>query len=212
MSFDLDNPYLDFEVDDLVLGLYENEGVKKITELSRQVRSMLNLKINTIRYRFRSNSNIFTKLQDAKFYENKKQFESLALRFIKLLNKINGVSTRDLEEEIQILFYQVAIKRNQISRNLLKELEELTFQLFVKIHYFSEQDLYDNPSFLKTLIQIAKQACKTRKNMNHAFSEFYTELGENYHNLEKELISIVPEKVIKKEKRKIKLLSEDWIS
>lgn len=212
MSFDLDNSYLDIEVDKLVLGLYETEGERKITELSRQVRSLLSLKTNMIRYRFRSNSNISTKLQDIKFYENKKQFESLALRFIKLLNKINGISTRDLEEEIQILFYQVTIKRNHLSISLLKELEDLTFQVFMKIHYFSEQDLYDHPSFLKTLIQIAIEACKTRKNMNFAFSEFYAELGENYHNLEKELISIVPEKVIKKEKRKIKLLSEELIS
>ena len=212
MSFDLDNSYLDNEVDDLVLGLYEIEGVRKINELSRQVRSLLSLKTNTIRYRFRSNSNISTKLQDIKFYENKKQFESLALRFIKLLNKINRISTRDLEEEIQFLFYQLTFKRNHLSKSLLKELEDLTFQVFMKIHYFSEQDLYNHPKFLKTLIQIAIEACKTRKNMNFAFSEFYAELGENYHNLEKELISIVPEKVIKKEKRKMKLLSEELIS
>ena len=212
MSFDLDNPYLDIEVDYLVLGLYETEGVRKITELSRQVRSLLNLKTNTIRYRFRSNSNIHTKVKDATFYENKKQFETLALRFIKLLNKINRISRRDLEEEIQFLFYQVSIKRNYSSKFLLKELEDLTFQIFMKIHYFSEQDLYDHPSFLKILIQIAIQACKTRKNMNHAFSEFYAELGENYHNLEKEFVSIVPEQVIKNEKRKMKRLSEELIS
>ena len=143
MSFDLDNPYIDIEVDDLVLGLYETEGVRKITKLSRQVRSLLNLKTNTIRYRFRSNSNISAKLQDVKFYENKKQFESLALRFIKLLNKINRISTRNLEEEIQILLYQVVNKRNHLSKS--KELEDLTFQVFMKIHYFSEQDIYVHP-------------------------------------------------------------------
>lgn len=212
MSFDLDNSDLDLEVDDILLGWYETEGVRKITELSRQVRSLLNLKTNTIRYRFRSKSNISTKLQDTKFYENKKQFESLALRFIKLLNKINRISRKDLEEEIQILLYQVTIKRNQISKSLLKELEDLTLQLFMKIHYFSEQDLYDHPLFLRSLIQLAIEACKTSKIMNHASSGFYAELGENYHNLEKELTSIVPEKGIKKEKRKMKQLSEELIS
>ena len=212
MSFDLDNCYLDIEVDDLVSELYEVEGVRKITELSRQVRSLLNLKANTIRYRFCSNSSISAKLKDVKFYENKKQLELLALKFIKLLNKINGISRRDLEEEIQFLFYQINIKRNHSSKFLLKELEDLTFQIFMKIHYFSEQDLFDHPSFLKTLIQIAIQVCKTRKNMNHAFSEFYAELGENYRNLEKEFISIVPEKVIKHEKRKMKQLSEELTS
>ncbi len=212
MSFDLDNFDLDLEVDDIVLGWYETEGVRKITELSRQVRSLLNLKTNTIRCRFRSKSNISTKLQDTKFYENKKQFESLALRFIKLLNKINGISRRDLEEEIQILLYQVSIKQNQISKSLLKELEDLTLQLFMKIHFFSEQDLYDHPLFLKSLIQLAIEACKTRKIMNHASSGFYAELGENYHNLEKDLTSIVPEIGSKNDKRKMKKHSEVLIS
>ena len=212
MSFDLDNSDLGLEVDDILLGWYETEGVRKITELSRQVRSLLNLKTNMIRYRFRSNPNISAKLQDIKFYENKKQFESLALRFIKLLNKINGISRRELEEEIQILLYQVTIKRNLISKSLLKELRDLTFQLFMKIHYFSEQDLYNHPLFLKSLIQLAIEACKTRKNMNHALSEFYAELGANYHNLEKELTTLVPQKGIKKEKMNMKQLSEELIS
>ena len=211
MSFDVDNSDLGLEVDDILLGWYETEGVRKITELSRQVRSLLNLKTNMIRYRFRSNFNISAKLQDIKFYENKKQFESLALRFIKLLNKINGISRRDIEEEIQILLYQITIKQNQISKSLLKELKDLTFQIFMKIHYFSEQDLYDHPLFLKFLIQLAIEACKTRKSMNHAFSEFYAELGENYHNLEKDLTSIVLEKRIKKVKREMKHLSEEMI-
>jgi len=169
MSFDLDNSDLGLEVDEILLGWYEAEGVRKITELSRQVRSLLNLKTNMIRYRFRSNSNISAKLQDIKFYKNKKQFESLALRFIKLLNKINRISRRALEEEIQILLYQITIKQNQISKSLMKELTDLTFQIFMKIHYFSEQDLYDHPLFLKSLIQLAIEACKACKNMNHTF-------------------------------------------
>ncbi len=212
MSFDLDNSYLDFEDDDIVSGLYEVEGVRKINELSRQVRSLLNLKTNTIRCRFRSNSNISAKLKDEKFYENKKQFESLALKFIKLLNKIDGISKRSIEEEIQTLFSQTAIKHNHLTTSLLKEVEDLTFQVFKKIHYFSEQDLFDHLSFLKTLIQVAIEACKTRKNMNHAFYEFYAELGENYYNLEKELTSIAPEKGIKKKNRKMKQLTEELIS
>jgi len=207
MPFDLDNSDLDLEVDDILLGWYETKGVRKITELSRQVRSLLNLKTNTIIYRFRSKSNISTKLQDTKFYENKKQFELLALRFIKLLNKINGISRRELEEEIQILLYQVTIKRNQVSKSLLKELEDLTLQIFMKIHYFSEQDLYGHPLFLKSLIQLAIEACKTHKIMNHTSSVFYAELGENYHNLEKEFTSIVLENRIKNVKSEIKQLS-----
>jgi len=49
MSFDMENPYLDIEVDDLVLGLYETEGVRKITELSRQVRSLEKLYLEKIK-------------------------------------------------------------------------------------------------------------------------------------------------------------------
>lgn len=54
MSFDLENPYLDLEFDEVFLGCYETEGVRRITELSRQVRTMLNYRTNIVRYRFRS--------------------------------------------------------------------------------------------------------------------------------------------------------------
>jgi len=183
--------------------------VRKIAELSRQVRSLLNLKTNTIQYRFRSNSNISVKLQEKTFHENKRQFESLALRLIRLINKINGISRRTLVEEIQNLFDQV--RQNMNSNSLLKELSDLTSQLFMKIHYFSEQDISDHPIFLKSLIQIAIEACKIRKSMNYAFSEFYDELGENYYNLEKEFTSIVPKKSVTKEDRKMKQLSEELV-
>jgi len=212
MSFDYKNPYLDTELDNIFLGYYETEGVRKIAELSRQVRSLLNFKTNIMQYRFRPNSNNLLKLHDNKFHENKKQFESLALCFIRLLNKIKGNSIRTVEEEIQLLFYQVRVKKNLKSLSVLKELKDLTYQLSTKIHYYSEQTLYDRPYFLKLLIQVAKEICKTRKTMNHAFSDFYDELGINYQNLEKEITSIVTENVIKAEKRKTKQIHEDLMS
>ncbi len=212
MSFDFENPYLNPELDNIFLGFYEIEGVRKIAELSRQVRSLLNFKKNIIQYRFRSSSNKSLKLRDDKFHEHKKQFESLALCFIRLLNKIKGNCNRTLEEEIQLLFYQVRVRKNPISLSVLKELKDLTYQLSTKIHYFSEQTIYNHPYFLKLLIQVAKEICKTRKNMNQAFSDFYDELSVNYQNLEEEITSLVPEIVSKQEKRKIKQLSEELIS
>jgi hypothetical protein len=193
-------------------GLYETEGVRRIAELSRQVRTMLNFKTNIIRLRFRSNSNNNQQFRDNKFHETKKEFETLSLRFIKLLNKIKGISNRDLDKEIQILLYQVTTKHDSESLSLLKELKDLSFQLFKKIHYFSELDLYDHPQFLKILIQFAIETCKTCKNMNHTFSEFFAELIENYYNLEKEITSLVMEKRNMKVEKKMKQLSGELIS
>lgn len=212
MSFDIENSYLDPEIDEMFHEWYETEGVRKITELSRQVRTMLNYKANIIRFRFRSNSTELLKLQDIKFHENKKEFETLALRYIKLLNHIKGKIGRDIEKEIQFLLYQLTKKFDSESTSLLKELENLTHQLFIKIHYFSEQNLYDHPIFLKLLTQIAIETCKTSKSMNHAFSEFFAELGENYYNLEKEITSLITEKRNDEVKKKMKQHSEELIS
>lgn len=206
MSIDLEYPYLDTEVDDDFLECYETKGVRRITELSRQVRTMLNYKTNIIRCRFRSNSINQCKLQDIKFHETKNKFETVALQFIKLLNKIKRDNGRDLDKEIQVLLYRASTEQESTSLSLLKQLKDLVFQLFMKIHYFSEQNLYDHPYFLNLLIKVARETCNSYKNMDHAFSEFYAELGQNYNNLEKDIESLVAEKdVIKVKKRKKQL-------
>ena len=197
IEYEPEDPYIESELEEYFIEWYEFEGVRKITELSRQVRTLLNFKTETMKYRFRSNENITIKHTVTTFFTAKQKFESLALKFITLLRRIKE-KTGTLEEGIQSLYFQT-------EKSQLKQLEEITGQIFIQIHYFSEENLHDHPLFLKLLIKIVQEGCIAKKYIDIQFSKFYEELGANYLNLEKELDILIPIKIeegkIKKEKQ-----------
>ncbi len=198
-----EDPYLELESEELFLEWYKIEGVRNITELSRQVRTLLNYKTETIKYRFRSNENTSIKQTNTKFFNLKQKFESLALRFIILLRSIKETA-RTLEEGIQSLLFHSEKSR-------LKMLEEITDQIFVQIHYFSEENLHDHPVFLRLLVKLTQEACLVKKCIITQSSKFFEELGKNYFNLEKELNILIPykkpEEKIMKEKQHYEVLT-----
>ncbi len=182
-----EDPYLELESEELFLELYKIEGVRNITELSRQVRTFLNYKTETIKYRFRSNEKSLINQTNTKFLNRKQKFEPLALKFIILLRSIKETA-RTLEEGIQSLFIHTEKSR-------LKKLEEITDQIFIQIHYFSEENLHNHPLFLKILVKLTQEACLVKKCINAQFSKFFEELGKNYCNLEKELEILIPNRI-----------------
>lgn len=198
-----EDPYLELESEELFLEWYKIEGVRNITELSRQVRTLLNYKTETIKYRFRSNENTSINQTNTKFLNLKQKFESLALRFIILLRSIKETA-RTLEEGIQSLFFHPEKSR-------LKMLEEITDQIFVQIHYFSEENLHDHPVFLRLLVKLTQEACLVKKCIITQSSKFFEELVKNYFNLEKELNILIPykkpEEKIMKEKQHNEVLT-----
>ena len=203
MNFHDEISYIDFEEDDNFLNWYEVEGVRTIIELSRQTRTLIKYRAAIIQYRFRSNNTNLITIPNMKSPETKNRFESLALRFIKLLRIIKGF-TGNLEGGYQYLLDHAI--NNETEDLLLKRLEDVTDQLFIQIHYLSEQNISEHPSFFKLIVQLAQEVCEARKNLKKQFSVFYEELRKNYHDLEKELSILIPsgvqEKNIKK-KRKI---------
>lgn len=198
-----EDPYLELESEELFLEWYKIEGVRNITELSRQVRTLLNYKTETIKYRFRSNENTSINQINTKFLNLKQKFESLTLRFIILLRSIKETA-RTLEEGIQSLLFHSEKSR-------LKMLEEITDQIFVQIHYFSEENLHDHPVFLRLLVKLTQEACLVKKCIITQSSKFFEELGKNYFNLEKELNILIPykkpEEKIMKEKQHYEVLT-----
>lgn len=189
MNFDDEISYLEIEEDEIFLSWYEVEGVRTITELSRQIRTLLKYRAAIIQYRFRSNHINPITTPNIKFLETKNKFESLALKFIKLLRNIKGF-TGNLGGGYQYLLDRA--NSNKTEKLLLKKLEEVTNHLFIQIHYLSEQKISEHPSFFKMIILLAQEVCETRKYMKTQFSDFYKELGKNYHNLEKELSILIP--------------------
>ncbi len=203
MNFHNETSYLEFEEDEIFLSWYEVEGVRTITELSRQIRTLIKYKAAIIQYRFRTNHSYPTTTPNIKFLETKNKFESLALKFIKLLRNIKDF-TGNLRGGYQYLLEHAS--SNKTENLLLKKLENVTNHLFIQIHYFSEQKISEHPSFFKIIILLAQEVCETRKYLKTQFSGFYEELGKNYHNLEKELSILIPSGVQEKfNERKRKL-------
>jgi len=210
MSYNNDYyPYIDPEFDDNFLSWYELEGISKISEHSRQIRSLLNYKSATIRYFY---SNASTKTLNSKFLENKKEFELKGFQLIKIINNIKDL-TGVLEEGI-IILQNDALDNYKITKAYLIELKKVINELFIKIHFFSEQDIHQFPRFLIVIIKIANEVCKVQKYLNKEFSEFYQELEENYSNLERELNVMLPKESVKNvmnRNNKNKLLAEELL-
>lgn len=195
MNFHDEMSYIEFEEDDIFLSLYEVEGVRIITELSRQIRTLLKCRAAVIQYRFRTNQINLIPNPNIKFLEAKNKFESLALRFIKILRNVKEYKG-NLREGYQYLLDHAC--SNKTENLLLKKLEDVTNHLFIQIHYLSEQKISEHPSFFKIIILLAQEACETRKYLKKQFFDFYEELGKNYYNLEKELSALIPNGVQEK--------------
>lgn len=170
--------YLDYEKDNNFLNWYNIKCVQTISELSRQVRTLLNYRATFIYQSFRPKSLSYPNSTNKKFQESKIKFESLALNFLKLLNNL---------KDRGIIVYQshnLLEFRNQMNSSFLNRLSNLTHQIFNLIHYFSEEnDLLTN-SFFKMIVKIAQEVCKVRIYLKFHQIEFYKELIENYRSME----------------------------
>ena len=179
---------------------YEIEGVKKIKELSRQLRTFFNYKKEVIRYRFRSNPHLAENYINTKFFSQKQEIETLTHEFITMLKKLKS-STQTLEEGIRSLFFNSNKKH-------LNKLSGITEKLSILIHYFSEENIHDHPKFLKFVVVLGKNICLAKKCLYIQFSKFYSELEINYHELEGELDSLLEKTPGVKIKKPIKQLEE----
>ena len=211
MKFDLENPYTEFESEDIPYSLYEIYGVSKIKELSRQLRTFLNYKAATIQYRFCPKSLISLDRVDKMFKETKKSFETAAFKFIKLLLKIKGTGG-SYEAELKRLTLRFFLTDDKIPHNLLADLREVTQKLIINIHALSEQEIHLDPKLLKIIVNLARDTCIVSKIINEWSSEFYHELSVNYLQLYNELSIIIPEaeKGIKRTKKKLEEGLKEW--
>ncbi len=185
MTHYIGDSYIESDYDDIINNWYEIEGVRKIEELSRQLRTFFNFKAKVIRYRFRSNLSLIENDINTKFFTQKQKIETTSHKFITSLKKIkkNG---QTLEQGIQSLYFQ-----NYESQ--LKEISVISEKLSILLHYFSEERIYNHPKFLKFITILAQNICLVKKYLNAQFSEFYEELDMNYNCLERELEFLIEE-------------------
>lgn len=191
--------YLDYDDDnDFFPNWYNIECVKTISDLSRQIRTLLNYRAAIIYHRLCSNDVSYDNNAIVKLQGKKEEFESLALKFLKLLNKLKDYG--DVEDG-----YLFLLKfRNKSNSSFLKDLMNLTNQIFTFIHYFSEDNKFLRIPFLKVVMKIAQEACKTQMYLKEQQFEFYKELSENYKSLENEITLTNPDSLQQKpNKRKM---------
>ncbi|TET04903.1 MAG: hypothetical protein E3J90_00715 [Promethearchaeota archaeon] len=197
MTYYIEDSYIESEFEEIFNDWYKIEGLKKIKELSRQLRTFFNYRTEVIRYRFRSNPFPAKNCASTKFFSQKQKIESFTYEYIAILKKLN-TNAQTLEQGIRSLFFG----NNKIQ---LKNLLEITEKLFILLHYFSEENLHDHPKFLKFNITLAKNICLVKKCLYTQFNEFFEELEINYNNLEGELEDLIGTTPVEKEQSKKQL-------
>ncbi|TFF99361.1 MAG: hypothetical protein EU540_06855 [Promethearchaeota archaeon] len=177
--------YIDPYIDEISKDLYQVEGINKIKELSRQLRTFFNFQADVINYRFQSNSRFTEYHANKEFFCRKKETETLTSEFITTL-KISSSASQTLEEDIQSLLFKKSIE-------LYKKLSKITEKLFFLLHYFSENSLQNHPKYFKFILTLAQHLCSVKKCLNVQLSKFFEELEINYRNLNEELEKLMEE-------------------
>ena len=193
----IEDPYFESEIEELFNEWYEIEGVRKIKELSRQLRTFFNYKMEVVRYRFRSNLSPTENCTNTNDFDQKQKIESLTLEFITILKKMKKID-QTLEHAIRSLFFED-------NKSQLKKISELSEQLFILIHFFSEESLHSHPKFLRFIVILAQDICLVNKCLYVQLSEFFEELEINYNSLEGELNILLEKTPVEKKKLKKQL-------
>ena len=196
----IEDLYDDLEYDEIFNDWYEIEGVRKIKELSRQLRTFFNYKTEVIRYRFHSSSKITENHTNTKFISQRQRIESLSHEFIIILKRLKE-RTQSVEEGIKSLF-------SESTKTQYKKLSEITEKLLLLFHYFSEESIHDYPRLLKFITILAQNIYRVKKGLHPQFREFYEELEINYNDLERELESLLEKSPNVKVEKPIKQLEE----
>ncbi len=175
----IEQDFNELENDNFFYYWYEIEGLTKIRELSRQLRTFFKFKAEVLKLRFQTSLKPNEDHRNTQFYTQKQEVESLSSDFINLLKKIKK-SNFSLEEAISSLFFESNKKQLYYLLEIIKKLSKL-------IHQFSEMDIQIYPKFLKFIIVLAKNICFVKKCLQIKFSGFFEELETNYFGLEEEL-------------------------
>ncbi len=188
MNFNFNSQYIEFDSEDIPYSIYEIEGVSKITELSRQLRTFLNYKAATIHYRFQPKTVSCCYQTKKSISEIEVKLKKITSKFINLLIQIKGNS---VSYEIELKKKILGLLVNEDNKNQIKDLRNLTKKLFMIIHLLSEQEIYIYPLLLKFILNLSQEACIVYKILNKWASGYYDELRLNYAQLFNELKELI---------------------
>jgi hypothetical protein len=171
-----------------------------VKDLSRQLRSFLKFKEQVVKYRFRSSFTPPVNRDIPKFTKDENALYEIASKFIKILKQIK----KDAESIAQ------GIQNHAMNPNssLLCQLIDVMKKLFILIHKFSEQELYDHSQLLKFIVSLAREAYLVNKYLDLETKEFLLELELGYEELEEDMEEMLSQRDQLKYKNAKKQLEE----
>ena len=215
-SLSLDNDfndltYLDEYIEDEILEWYSIEGVERIKELSRQIRTFLNYRTSMIYLRF-SRSQKCDNVKNREIILKKEIAVNEATSHLLIKLKDIGVYNGNLiNEKIQDLFEKIRCLPNNIDINRLKFIKFTSKNIWELIHILSELEIHHHPRLFNRIMNIACIICEIQSVMFYPFSDFYYELKSNYLLLAEEMSDLLNINSINKSsyamnKKKVKVL------
>ncbi len=191
------------------LDWYAFEGSERINELSRQLRSFLNFKCESIRMRFSKSSVLHSYRKVSISTQNpirklETDLTSLFSQYTSLSKKI-GIVDGNIAEMITKLIENIRSKSLEIDRNHLIQIRNLSKKIWIILHKLSELEIHLHPRLLIVITQIASILCSSESFFFFPFSDFYLELKANYLQLEGELLNLIHTGDVGKNKKKIKV-------
>ncbi len=131
--FSFDQSILDYEEDEEFYEIYSNEGSEKISELSRQLRSFFNYKTAIIRLRYSNPQEITISPNRKTVLDWEGSLTSLIPQYVSNLKSL-GINEDSLAEKLLLLLRRMKMQPNNIDLNLLKDLKNLTREIWKIIH------------------------------------------------------------------------------
>jgi len=186
----LNHFFLDYNEDRYFIDWCNLEGSEKISELSRQLRSYLNYKCNIIRLRYSEMNRSVSAPKRTPVLKLEGDLSSLFTRLVMLMNSI-VIEDKTISEKLKILLKNVVEKPNDFFINLLKEIKNLSTDIWKRLHLLSEFELHYHPKLINVLIRIGEVMCSIQGVFFYPYFDFYQELKKNYEQLERELSNLL---------------------
>lgn len=196
-----DEPYLEYEEENIFHEWYLIEGEERISELSRQLRTFFNYKQSIIRLKFSKPRNSIKNSHNKLIARYENDLINHTSRFLALLRNL-GVSDGCIVETLKNYMKKLSLNPESAEIEKLQKIIKYSKKIWEILHILSELGLYNNQSLLKSTIKISCISCEVKTALFPPFSNFYSELNKNYLQLEKELIK--PHQFNKKDQLPVK--------
>lgn len=170
----------------------------KITLLSRQLRTYLNLKGSTIK-------NICKDIANPPNIPNIQLVQRLEGDLNQVYHGYRAYVNKFIKpnENLKLQFMVLAKKAyscpNTFETKLFNQFLRNRLRLWELVHILTDLEIQNKPQLLKRLIQISYKLCNAERALNTTIPDFFQQLWHNYHQLYIEYEQLVLVKRVEKE-------------